>query len=167
MNYGGGAAKASESLEVEMEVANALVTGWSNTFPEVANYQKEVASKITKTHYATNMYGRVYFLTETDKAYKVGNYLVQGSCADLLKSYVVKIDKFLDDNNCKTVALANIHDEIQFMVYEGEEWIFPHIKRIMEDVDWMQVPVVVDLEISETNWAEKEERDVNEFINIK
>jgi DNA polymerase-1 len=25
----------------------------------------------------------------------------------------------------------------------------------MEDVDWMKVPVVVDLEISETTWANK------------
>lgn len=32
---------------------------------------------------------------------------------------------------------------------------FPHIKRIMEDVEWMQVPVVVDLEITETTWADK------------
>ncbi|MGG0667843.1 DNA polymerase [Lederbergia citrisecunda] len=163
MNYGGGAKKASESLEVGMDVANALVTGWSNTFPEVAHYQREVSDKINKTHYATNMYGRVYFLSNTDKAYKVGNYLVQGSCADLLKSYIVKIDEFLAANNCKTLALANIHDEIQFLVYEGEEWIFPHIKKIMEQVDWMQVPVVVDLEITETNWASKTERDVNEF----
>jgi DNA polymerase-1 len=163
-NYGGGAFKASESLEVSMEVANALVTGWSNTFPEVAYYQKEVANKITTTHYATNMYGRVYFLTDTNKAYKVGNYLVQGSCADLLKSYMVEIDEFLIKNNCKTLALANIHDEIQFLVHEGEEWIFPHIKKIMESVDWMQVPVVVDLEITETNWAEKTERDIKEFI---
>ena len=163
-NYGSGAQNAADTLEISMDIANALVTGWSNTFPEVANYQRKVAEKINKTHHATNMYGRVYFLTDTSKAYKVGNYLVQGSCADLLKGYVVKIDKFLEENNCKTVALANIHDELQFLVYEGEEWIFPHIKRIMEDVSWMQVPVVVDLEITETNWAEKEERDVTEFV---
>lgn len=157
MNYGGGAAKASESLEVTMEIANALVEGWSNTFPEVANYQKSVANKINSSHYATNMSGRVYYLSNTEKAYKVGNYLVQGSCADELKTYLLEIDKFLSENQCKTVMSANIHDEIQFMVYEGEEWVFPHIKRIMEDVPWMKVPVVVDLEITTTNWAEKEE----------
>ena len=27
----------------------------------------------------------------------------------------------------------------------------------MEDVDWMKVPVVVDLEITETTWADKRE----------
>lgn len=156
-NYGGGARKASEALEVSMEIANALVSGWSNTFPEVAHYQKQVSKKVQKNNHATNMYGRVYYLTNTDKAYKVGNYLVQGSCADMLKGYVVRIGEFLRKNNCKTLQLANIHDELQFLVYEGEEWIFPHIKRIMEDVDWMKVPVVVDLEITETNWAEKRE----------
>jgi DNA polymerase I len=159
-NYGGGAKKASEALEVSMEIANALVTGWSSTFPEVSNYQKQVAKKVQKKHYAQNMYDRVYYLTNTDKAYKVGNYLVQGSCADCLKSYIVKIGEFLKENNCKSLPSANIHDELQFLIYEGEEWIFPHIKRIMEDVYWMQVPVVVDLEITETTWADKKEAEV-------
>jgi DNA polymerase-1 len=156
-NYGGGAAKASEALEVSMEIANALVSGWSNTFPEVSYYQKMVSKKVQSQNHATNMYGRVYYLTKTDKAYKVGNYLVQGSCADMLKDYVVRIGEFLKKNKCKTKFMANIHDELQFSVYEGEEWIFPYIKQIMEDVDWMKVPVVVDLEITETTWADKKD----------
>lgn len=160
MNYGGGARKASEALEVSMEIANALVSGWSNTFPEVAYYQKKVAEKVTRENHAVNMYGRVYYLTNTDKAYKVGNYLVQGSCADMLKGYVVRIGEFLRENNCKSLPLANIHDELQFLIYDGEEWIYPHIKRIMEDVDWMKVPVVVDLEITETTWADKQEVEI-------
>ncbi len=158
-NYGGGAKKASEALEVSMEIANALVSGWSSTFPEVSYYQRQVSNKVQKNSYATNMYGRVYFLSNTDKAYKVGNYLVQGSCADCLKDYVVKIGEFLKKNNCKTKFLANIHDELQFLVYDGEEWIFPYIKQIMEDVDWMKVPVVVDLEITESTWADKKEQE--------
>lgn len=164
MNYGGGAGNASETLDISMDIANALVTGWSETFPEVAYYQQQVTSKIQTTHHATNMSGRVYYLTNTDKAYRIGNYLVQGSCADELKRYIIDIDDFLEENNCKTVILSNIHDEIQFLVYEGEEWIFPHIQKIMETVDWMQVPVVVDLEITETNWAEKTERDMKDFV---
>ena len=37
----GAVQKASEALEVSMEIANALVSGWSNTFPEVAYYQNK------------------------------------------------------------------------------------------------------------------------------
>ena len=165
-NYGGGKYRAMESLELDEETAEALVTGWSNTFPEVAYYQKMVGKKIEKDHYATNMSGRMYYLKNTDKGYKVGNYLVQGSCADELKSYIVRIGEFLRNNNCKTKPLANIHDELQFLVYEGEEWVFPHIKKIMENVSWMKVPVVVDLEITETTWADKKEVDVNDYVKL-
>jgi len=27
----------------------------------------------------------------------------------------------------------------------------------MEDIDWMTVPVVADVEVTHTNWAEKED----------
>ena len=40
------------------------------------------------------MHGRVYYLSNTDKAYKVGNYLVQGSCADCLKAILLKLGSF-------------------------------------------------------------------------
>ncbi len=164
-NYGGGAGKASEALEIEMYIAEALVKGWSSTFPKVAYYQRKVAQTIQNQHYATNMYSRMYYLTDTDKAYKVGNYLVQGTCADMFKDFIIKINTFLRKNSCKTKALANIHDEIQFLVYDGEEWIYPHIKQIMEDVDWMQVPVVVDLEIADTCWAEKKEVHLDRLVS--
>jgi DNA polymerase I-like protein with 3'-5' exonuclease and polymerase domains len=51
----------------------------------------------------------------------------------------------------------NIHDELSFEIYKGEEFLIPAIKKIMEDVDWMTVPVVADVEITHTNWAEKED----------
>jgi DNA polymerase I len=156
-NYGGGKYKAMETLDVEEEIAEALVVGWSNAFPSVEYYQNKVIEKIRRDGFATNMYGRSYYLKDTDKAYKVANYLIQGSCADMLKDFMLKIDKFLIENNCKSKQLANIHDEIQLIIYKGEEWIYPHIKKIMEDVNWMLVPVIVDLEVTQTNWAEKEE----------
>ena len=51
----------------------------------------------------------------------------------------------------------NIHDELSFEFFKGEEFLIPLIKQIMEDVDWMVVPVVSDLEITTTNWADKKE----------
>lgn len=163
-NYGGGKGQAMKALDLDPSSADALVTGWSKTFPNVAYYQQQVSNQIKKHGYAINMVGRRYHLKNTDKAYRIGNYLVQGSCADELKKYMIKIDRFLTENNLKTKQLLNIHDELQLLVYDGEEWIFPKIKEIMENVEWMKVPVEVDLEITETNWAEAKERDVNEFI---
>lgn len=159
-NYGGGAARAAESLDISMEIAQALVEGWSASFPEVAYYQNFVINVVRKDGYFENMYGRRYYMRNWSWAYKVGNYGVQGSSADFLKWAMIKLDDFFKEKGLKTKMLANIHDEIQFMKRKGEEWIGSHIKRIMEECDWMLVPVVVDAETTKTNWAEKTHLEV-------
>jgi ribosomal 30S subunit maturation factor RimM len=45
---------------------------------------------------------------------------------------------------------------MSFEIWDGEEFLIPFIKQIMEQVDWMTVPVVADVEKTTTNWAEKE-----------
>jgi DNA polymerase I-like protein with 3'-5' exonuclease and polymerase domains len=49
----------------------------------------------------------------------------------------------------------NIHDEMSFEIYDGEEFLIPQIKAIMEDVPKMIVPVVAEVETTTTSWAEK------------
>jgi DNA polymerase-1 len=159
-NYGGGAERAAETLDVPMEVAEALVAGWSASFPEVAYYQRVVINTVRMQGFYANMYGRRYYMSNWYWAYKVGNYNVQGSSADFLKWAMIKLAEFFKKHNLKTKMLANIHDEIQFMKYRGEEWIAPYIKRIMEECDWMMVPVVVEAEATRTNWAEKSHLEV-------
>jgi DNA polymerase I-like protein with 3'-5' exonuclease and polymerase domains len=50
----------------------------------------------------------------------------------------------------------NIHDEMSFEIYDGEEFLVEKIKAIMEDVPKMIVPVVAEVELASKNWAEKE-----------
>ena len=72
----------------------------------------------------------------------------------MLKEKIIEVDNFLKPY--KTRFQMNIHDELSFEVYTGEEFLIPTIKKMMEDVDWMTVPVVADVEVTHTNWAEKE-----------
>lgn len=159
-NYGGGASKASDMLDIDMEVAEALVTGWSHSFPEVAYYQDMVIKAVRARGYATNMYGRAYYIDNPRFAYKVANYNVQGSAADVLKRAIIKIDRFIQENHLKSRLFGQVHDELQLYLVAGEEWIIPHLKKMMEDVPWMQIPLIADVEISTTNWAEAEEVDL-------
>jgi Ser/Thr protein kinase RdoA (MazF antagonist) len=47
--------------------------------------------------------------------------------------------------------------ELSFEIWNGEEHIIPQLVVIMEDFgDWCKVPIVADVEITKTNWAEKE-----------
>jgi len=86
--------------------------------------------------------------------YRLYNYLIQGSCADMLKQKIVEVHKLLEPY--KSRFQMNIHDEMSFEIYDGEEFLIEKIKAIMENVPRMIVPVVAEVETTTTNWAEKD-----------
>ncbi len=61
---------------------------------------------------------------------------------------------FVRGNNLKTKILGSVHDEIQFAIHKDELHIIPKIKEIMEESS-TYIPIVVDVEITNTNWANK------------
>jgi DNA polymerase-1 len=156
-NYGGGDQKASETLDITLEQAKAMNKGYTDAFPVVVVYQDQVVSSARQQGYVANMSGRRYYLSNWNKHYKLANYLIQGSCADMLKEKMIEIDEFIVKNDLdeQVVMELCVHDELQFEVAEGADWAIAEIKRIMEDAPDIMVPIVAEVEFTETNWAEK------------
>lgn len=154
-NYGGGYQKASEALEISLDEAKALADGYTDSFPIVVEYQNQVSKAMHDKGYVENVYGRRYYLSDSKRFYKCGNYLIQGTCADDLKLKLIQIDEFLEKNGLKSRLILYVHDELQIEVYEGEEWIIPTIRDMMEYTPKIQVPIVAEIEKTTTNWAEK------------
>lgn len=157
-NYGGGDAMAADTLEIELEQAKAMNKGYSDAFPLVVTYQNEVIVVMRNRGYAINLCGRRYYVSDWNKHYKVANYLIQGSCADLLKEKMIEIDQFLTDNNLndKLRMILCVHDELQFEeLVPGQGWAIAKIKGIMEDIPDVLVPIVAEVEFTETDWASK------------
>ena len=50
-----------------------------------------------------------------------------------------------------------IHDELSYEVYPGEEQYVMEFKKIMQKFDGTYVPIIADLEFTSTNWADKKE----------
>lgn len=160
-NYGGGDQKAAETLDITLEQAKALNKGFSDAFPLVVVYQNKVIEQARVKGFVQNMYRRRYYLSNWNKHYKLANYLIQGSCADMLKEKMIEIDEFLTQNNVpweKVRMVLCVHDELQFEVAEEYDWVIPHIKRIMEDTPLFMVPIVAEVEFTDTNWAEKKKK---------
>jgi DNA polymerase-1 len=153
-NYGGGPKMAAEVLEIDLEEARAMAEGYTDAFPLVVKYQDKVAEAMRKG-YVVNMRSRRYYISDSRKFYKAGNYLIQGTSADILKECMIKIDQFLTENNCKTKMILCVHDELQFEVPEDEDWVVPKIKEMMESTHDIMVPIVAEVEFTSTNWAEK------------
>ena len=153
-NYGATKNALMEQFGFEESVATKLDKAYYQAFPKILDYQTLVRKIYYQRGYVRNMYGRRYYMTDKRFVYRLYNYLVQGSCADMLKSKIVDVDNLLTPY--KSRFQMNIHDEMSFEIYEGEEFLVDKIKAIMEDVPKMIVPVVAEVEVASKNWAEKE-----------
>jgi DNA polymerase-1 len=132
--------------------------GYTQAFPIVVTYQNQVIQGMYAKGYVVNIRGRRYYVNNSNRYYKCGNYLIQGSCADLLKEKMIEIDDFLNDNNLndKIQMILCVHDELQFEeLVAGYEWAIAKIKEIMEDCPDVMVPIVAEVEKTTTTWDQK------------
>ena len=154
-NYGATTKALMEQFGFDQPTAEALNKGYYEAFPKVLDYQNLVSKTFNRRGFVKNRYNRRYYLENRRFVYRLYNYIIQGTCADMLKEKIVEVDRLLLPY--KSRFQMNIHDELSFEIYNGEEFLIPVIKKVMEDVSWMTIPVVADIEVTHTNWAEKED----------
>lgn len=153
-NYGGGPGALTGTLDISWEEAEKLVNGYNEAFPGVIEYQNKIIEAHGQKGYVFNHYGRRYYIQDSYRAYKLANYVVQGTAADAMKMAIIEMDEYLQDKKSKMVI--PIHDEVQFDIYKGEDWIIPELQKIMQDAfHWSLVPVTAGVEITYDTWANK------------
>lgn len=156
-NYGGGVEAIKSQIIDDDEIAAKLNKGYYQAFPKILDYQKWVEDNLVQYGYVENIYGRRYYLQSSSFYYKAYNYIIQGSCADMVKEKQIRLSELLKPYKSK--MLLPIHDEIQVAIHEGEENLIPIIKGVMEDTKDIipSIPMVCDVEVTHTSWADKEE----------
>lgn len=87
--------------------------------------------------------------------------LVQGSAGELTRFSLVALWKAMKEGRLPARATSTVHDEIQLDCRQEDlPYVARETQRIMEDTfrgRFGTIPVVADLEVSTTNWAEKED----------
>lgn len=157
--YQGGVDALQSSLDIDRGTAEALDQAFYKAFPRIRDYQEWVTQHLSMYGYVENLYGRRYYMNDSKWFYKACNYLIQGTCADMVKLFEINVHNYLKDNNLKSKMVLPIHDEIMLLVHKDEMFVIKEVKRIMEDVtDTIKnIPMISEPEVSYTNWAEKEE----------
>lgn len=127
---------------------------WGERFKVYDDWRKEMQTYYQK-HHTVPTYLGFEFKGYMDKK-QVCNYNIQGTSFHLLLKVLLKMRKFIKDNNMKTKIIAQIHDSGIFDSPEDEyKTIITQFQLFTEalydEYDWMEVPMKAEAEVSDIN----------------
>jgi DNA polymerase-1 len=125
-----------------------------NAFPGVKTYHNYCYEKSRQSAWVSNLFGVKYW---NASGHKLINLLVQGSAAFLLKKAIRDIWEYLQNNpNIRTQMVISIHDEIMFRKHDMDpDSVLLEFRRIMQDYEDSLVPIVAEIDVTDTTWANK------------
>lgn len=162
--YGGGAQKLADALAVTLREAQDFKAEYFGKLPKVALFINQVMQRANTRGFIFNAFGRVCWFPyvknpktgrEDRYAYKAPNHLIQGCCADIIKTAMVRVEDYLQGK--KSRMLLSIHDELLLEIAENEEYIIGDVKSIMKkSYLHKKIPLECSADFSKTSWFDKE-----------
>jgi DNA polymerase-1 len=148
--YGIGAAKFAAQQGVTEAEARAFLAMFDNTFSAVPAFIRGVETvarqrlQTEREAYVTTPIGRRHYLPPRDDGfYKLVNYLIQGTAADVLKQKLVA----LDAAGLGSYLTLPVHDEVIFDVPKDDaEEVARVALQVMQDFDSFAVPLTAGAE---------------------
>jgi len=165
--YGGGIGteqkpgRMTKLLEMPFKETKEFIDSFEAQFRSVKRFMRSEQDKAAANGGATNAYGRRY-VVERDWAYKIVNYLIQGTAADSLKTAIVRLDWMIETRwaalDRRIGLLNNIHDEL---IIEVPYTL--HSKRLQREIIYVMqmdsdmlglpVPLPVEMKVAPRQWA--------------
>lgn len=154
--YGAGTAQFARTAGITITEAETFLETYDRQYPGVTRFQSEVARVAMQRAlqedepYVVAPSGRRHPTTK-NKIYKLVNYLIQGTAADVLKRKLVELRMHgLDE-----YLVLPVHDEVIADVPKDDaDEYAASLKAVMEDHESFAVPLTVDSEIVGC-WGEK------------
>ncbi len=116
-----------------------------------------------KNGFVKTLLGRKRYLSDINSANSVVrgvaernaiNAPIQGTAADIIKIAMIAIHKSIEEAQLKSKMIIQVHDELNFDVYENElDKMWQIVKNEMENAFKLKVPLTVDIGKG-SNWLE-------------
>lgn len=154
--YGGGKRTLAKQLGIPIPNADMFRTEYLHHFPSIKAFFSLAEEVVKERGYIRTFWGRRRQIS-ADKSYTAPNTVVQGTATgDLHKAGLIAVDEYL----CRTGAgyIVNpVHDELGCCIKSDcVHEVVPVVKRLMESYENLfSLPLVVDVEWSDTNWGSK------------
>lgn len=132
--YGGGPSAVTSMLFCTEEEARAYWNQYDRAFPEIVHYIKNLSRQAEKDGFIINRYD-AKIRVDPQFAYKSVNYMIQSSCALLMKEGILKTYRFLKRNHIDGRQIIPVHDELIFELHEdySYKWLLRELGRLMEE----------------------------------
>jgi DNA polymerase-1 len=170
--YGMGFKALALKIKTSEMEAYDLRHQYLEQYPEVTDFVDKCASDLRQYGYVEDIFGKKYNLEVRD-AYKAVNAIVQGSCAQILKIALIKLDKYIKASatyglNKRIRLLAPIHDELisempKCMPLTEQIRFLKTQRNCMEKIPQLMdkgIRLSVDFKYSDTSWENKRELDI-------
>lgn len=143
----------------ELKKAQALQNKYYATLPKLEKLFDNAEKTALSRGYIFNRYRRRIYLDDKKFAYKLVNYLIQGTGADIVRHAIVKMDQLFKDTKSKLIL--QVHDECLAEIHLSELHLIPKMRKIMEEeyspINGMNLTVGVDW--SDKSWATEDKKE--------
>ena len=154
--YGISSYGLSENLNIKPSEAAQFIKNYFEVYPGIKEYMDKTVKEAYQNGYVKTLMGRIRYIDElTNKNYMIRqagerialNTPIQGTSADIIKKAMVDIYKEFKAKNIKSKMIIQVHDELVFdMLKEEEKEVTDIVKRCMENVIKLNVPLQVEIE---------------------
>ena len=166
--YGAGVTSMAAKLSLPAKEIAKFKRSHKNQFPQFHRWKRRVMTQCERNGGVRNIFGRFRIVPKA-KSYIAVNTLIQGTCADVMKLILLRLDKYFKLK--KSHVMFPVHDEvvINYDVRDGD--IIGSVISIMERVsvagkDVFDPPLRVDVSVCRRNWAEKEPFDMKDLMAL-
>lgn len=159
--YGQGPHGLSQTADIPYARARDFIDNYFEVFVDVKKYIDSEIKKAQEQGYVETLLGRRRYLPEINSSVVMVrkgaermamNTPLQGTAADMIKIAIIEIDKRVTSDDVR--LLLTVHDEVVLEVKNSlVDEVTKKVKKIMEEVIKLKVPVVVDVKVGK-NWGE-------------
>lgn len=159
--YGLGVPGLVRKLKCSVEEAKTLKAAKKNAMPDVEKLKKDIKTVAQSGEPITTLGGRQYYPEEPtirdghprDFIYKLLNYLIQGSAADMTKQAVIN---YHEHPKKRGRFLVTVYDEINVSMPTKDEILT--LKEVMNSCVKLDVPIISDGKMGRS-WGELKKCD--------
>ncbi|MCQ2218493.1 MAG: DNA polymerase I [Paludibacteraceae bacterium] len=159
--YGISVFGLAERLSIPRSEAKELIDGYFETYPQIKTYMDNCIKVAQQNGYVETLFGRKRYLSDINSRNSVVrgfaernaiNAPIQGTAADIIKIAMVNIQRKFDENGLRSQMTLQVHDELNFNVYQDELYMVKHIVvSEMQSAIKLSVPLIAECGVGD-NW---------------